>query len=899
MNIWSPEPHLKTGLFFLLFVLLPLLQVTVMSGDVRGDAGSGMYLSAPVNASASAPPLYHTMNLEEGWLIQSSAKCGEKGKTLSTPGFNPEGWYPTAVPSTVLAALVKNKVYNNIYYGKNLENIPTKQFQNSWWYRKEFEVKGLPDFSTARLICEGINYRAEVWLNGRLIASGKDIAGAFRTFDLDISSLVKPGRNVLALEVSPPKDGDFTIGFVDWNPTPPDRNMGLWRGVHIRFSGPVSINHPYVRSHVKLDTLDHAALTVSMELVNHGRAPISGTVTGKIENITFQQPFSLGAGAKRNIIFNPGNYSQLNIKKPRLWWPYTMGKPELYKLETSVLLDGSPKTSDSRAVSFGIRTVSDYINKEGHRGYKINGKPVLIRGGGWVDDLLLANSREKVEAQFRYARHMNLNTIRLEGFWGSRQYLYDLADRMGIFLMPGWSCQWEWPEYVGKSPDEVDDFGAVKTPEEMELVARSLHDQVMWLRRHPSIFVWVMGSDKLPRPALEKKYDVYLDKIDPDRPRLMACKLFTSTISGPSAVKMEGPYDYVPPVYWYVNTKQGGAFGFNTETGPGPQPPPLESLKRMLPEKNLWPIDDVWNFHCGRHEFNTMNNYVAALEKRYGPARGLDDFLLKAQVTNYEAMRGMFESFAVNKPNATGVIQWMLNSAWPEMYWQLYDYYLMPNGAFYGARTACRPLTLAYNYGNRGIYVVNDTLKSHTDLSARVRVFDIQSKEIFSKTLPVTAAANQSKKVLDLPQFKDAGSVYFASFTLLGPDERVVGDNFYWLSSKPEVLDDAAAKWFYTPIKEHADFRALETLAPAEVDVSHQFGKGKVHVTLTNKGDKLAFFIYLQVLDKKNGNSILPIFWEDNYISLLPGQSKKIKGGFDVAGSMTPVFKYSGWNLKK
>lgn len=850
---------------------------------------------SPSNVNVNTPP----PRLTEDWLIQSSAVCKETGETVSTPVFNPEGWYGTRVPSTVLAALVNNGVYKDIYFGRNLEKIPQDQFAVSWWYRKEFTLNGGSSFASARLVLDGINYSANIWLNGRKIAAKEDIQGAFRRFDLDVTEFLHVGRNVLAVEVFPPKPGDFTIGFVDWNPTPPDKNMGLWRGVHLRFSGAVSLENPFVQSKVETGTPDRAKLTVSAQLVNHGDDTVSGEVTGEIEDIAFSQRFSLNPRERKEIVFTPGEYAGLALENPRLWWPNNLGEPHLYGLRLTALVDG--KVSDGKEVTFGIREVSDYINEQGHRGYRVNGKKVLIRGGGWVDDLLLADSDAKVEAQMKYAKHMNLNTIRLEGFWGSSEKLYDLADRYGILLMAGWSCQWEWEEYLGKP---VDDFGGVKTPEEMELVVNSLRDQVIWLRNHPSIFVWVLASDRLPRPELEKKYNSSLGEADPTRPVLTSCKFLVSEISGPSAVKMDGPYDYVPPVYWYVDKKHGGAFGFNTETGPGPQPPPLESIERMIPRDNLWPPDEVWEYHCGRNEFNTMNRYVEALNRRYGKPGSVEEFARKAQAANYEAMRAMFEAFGVNKPVATGIIQWMLNSAWPEMYWQLYDFYLMPNGAFYGAKTANQPLNIVYNYGDKAVYVVNDTHVSRDNLSAEVRILDMNSKMPVEKTIPVTVDANGSIKILDISGMDNPGPVFFLDLKLKGADGNVEGSNFYWLSSREDVLDEAKTLWFVTPQKGYADFTALSKLPKAKVEVNHRFitvgSEQTLHVTLKNPGDKIAFFIELRVVGEKSGQSILPVYWDDNYISLLPGETKTLSARFSTANTDNekPIFKYTGWNLK-
>ena len=837
--------------------------------------------------------------LNSDWHICSSSDVKEDGDQISTPDYIIQDWYPATVPTTVLAALVKNDVYQDPYFGKNLKKIPTEQFKQPWWYRTAFMLNENEASENVRLVFEGINYCADIWLNGQKLTSADTLRGSFRIFELDITKHVTSGENILAVKVYPPKPGDFTIGFVDWNPRPPDENMGIWREVKLRLNGAVSINNVFVQSKVNLKTLDIAALTISADLINHKDQKISGIIKGEIENIKIVQPFALEPHQKQHIVFSPDQYDVLNINNPRLWWPNNLGKPNLYKLQLNVLVNKD--ISDAQTIHFGIREVSDYMNEEGQRGYKINGKKVVIRGGGWTDDMMLADDDKKVEAQVQYTRHMNLNTIRLEGFWGSSQKLYDLADQYGILLMPGWNCQWEHDFLYG---GPIDQFGGIKKPEDMSLIAQSLQDQVIWLRNHPSIFVWVYGSDKLPRPALEKQYLERLAQIDTTRPSLAACSALVSEITGPTGVKMAGPYDYVTPNYWYIDKNNGGAFGFNTETGPGPQPPPLESVKKMIPENHLWPIDDMWNYHAGRLTFNTMNRYINALEHRYGKPQDLNEFLLKAQVASYEAIRPMFEAFAVNRFNSTGVIQWMLNSAWPETYWQLYDYYLLPNGAFYGTQVACQPLNLVFNYGDHKIWIFNDTYNDLENLKTEIRILDINSKMIFSDDIPVNIGENESKAILELPQMTELNPVYFLDLKLKDSSGKICGSNFYWLSTKEDVLDETATEWYVTPNKQFADFTALNNLPEVELNVDHEFKKSgekqEVHVTLENPSETIAFFVELKVYGKESGNTILPIFWQKNYISLLPGETKNIKAYFytKVLNGEAPGFTYSGWNIR-
>jgi exo-1,4-beta-D-glucosaminidase len=805
------------------------------------------------------------------------------------------------VPSTVLAALVRDGRVEDPYFGRNLAAIPTEQFGVPWWYRTEFDLPAVP--ADGRLVFDGINYSAEVWLNGERLAARDDLRGAFRVFELDATAHLRAGPNALAVEVFPPQPGDPTVGFVDWNPPPPDRSLGLWREVKLRSTAGVSLEEVFVRGEVDPEDLGEGRVTIAARLTNRTDRPVSAVVQGRIgpgDAIEVHRAIELAAGEAREIVLGPDELPQLAIAAPRLWWPNNLGEPNLYHLELEALVDD--RVSDRHALDFGIRHVADYLNAEGHRGYAINGKPVLVRGGGWVDDLLLADDDRRLEDQIRYVRHLNLNTIRLEGFWGSTHRLFELADRYGIMVWVGWSCQWEWENYLGQPVDET--FGGIDTPEEMDLVARSLEDQVVRLRNHPSVVVWNLASDMLPHPDLERRYVADFARLDPTRPTLAACSTRTSEVSGPTAVKMDGPYEWVPPNYWFDERAPGGAFGFNTETGPGAQPPPAPSIRRMLPRESWWPIDELWDFHSGRGEFDTLDRYVAALDARYGPSRDLDEFALKAQVANYEAMRAMFEGFSLRRPVATGVIQWMLNSAWPDMFWQLYDWYLVPTGAFYGARNAARPVHIAYDPGRRQVVVVNDTAAPLAGVTARVRVFDTASRVLFEEARPAELPAESRRDVVALPALPGAVAVHFVDARLEGADGELMDANLYWLPATPDVLDWEGGEWFYTPVREYADLTALSRLPPANVEVEHRFtedagGGGAVEVTLANPGPELAFFIELAVVGKESGRLAAPIFWEDNYVSLAPGETRRIRGTFPahaLAGE-PPAFQVQGMNL--
>jgi exo-1,4-beta-D-glucosaminidase len=844
------------------------------------------------------------VTLDRGWYIQSAETSWSRGADDDSTTTMSDR-YPANVPTTVLGALVNDGVYTNIFFGTNFAKIPRGPFTNAWWFRNEFIVSRKHAAADADLIFEGINYRANVWLNGERIASTNQIFGAYRIFTLNVAGKLRAGKNDLAVEVFPPQPGDFTMGFVDWNPSPPDHGMGLFRPVKLHFYDDVALENVFVNSRVAVPPVRQdtqiacqafasAALTVCADLRNHSEHPVKTTVSGKIGDATFSEDFTVQPGQTRHVELAPERNPQLNFEHAQLWWPWELGEPHLYNLKLTAREDG--KTADTASVRFGIREVKDYITADGYRGYMVNGKKILIRGGGWADELLLRENETNLEAQIGYARAMNLNAIRLEGMWGSSQRLYDLADQYGMLVMAGWSCQWEWSGQLGKS---CDNFGGFKSEADMELATNYLRDQVLWLRNHPSIFVWVLGSDKLPRPELERRYDGLLATIDPTRPTLKTCGDGVSTVSGPSGVKMNGPYDYVTPDYWYLDRKNGGAFGYNTETGPGPLPPPLESLERMIPSEDLWPMDGVWKFHCARGQFHQMNDYWQAFTNRYGLSRDVAEFAFKSQAANYEAIRPMFEAFAVNLPHTTGIIQWMLNASWPKLYWQLYDYYLIPGGAFFGTKKGAAPFAVIYNYGDHSVYLVNQARKDFGPCRTEVTAYDLNSKPIFDTTQTNATTEYGAQKICDLSALMPETPVYFLDLRTVDGNGVKRADNFYWLSSKPDVLDEGTSTWYVTPNKSYADFKALAQLPEAKVQYRVSYRRAKrgmeARVHLTNIGDSLAFFIEMRIVGTKSGQSVTPVIWDDNYVSLPPHSDKTYVANFPAGDK--PELKLKGWNV--
>jgi exo-1,4-beta-D-glucosaminidase len=580
-----------------------------------------------------------------------------------------------------------------------------------------------------------------------------------------------------------------------------------------------------------------------------------------------------------------------------------MGAPHLCSLELKFKLNDS--TSDQLRTKFGIREVTSEIDKNDSLVFKVNGKRILIRGAGWTPDMMLRESYQRLEAEFRYVRDMNLNTVRLEGKLDTDEF-FDLADRYGILVFAGWCCCDHWEHY------------SKWTKEDYTIAAESLRDQIQRLRNHPSLLVWAYGSDAVPPPDIERMYLGILKELRWPNPLMSSVDHITSAVTGPSGIK-EGIYNWVPPSFWLVasdpetrksapkfeNTR-AGAFGFTTETSPGPAVPPTESLREMLPKDHLWPIDDVWNFHAGGGNFKDIHLYADALNRRYGTATSMEDFARKAQLMNYEGSRAMFEAYSRNKYKSTGVIQWMLNNAWPSLIWHLYDYYLRPGGEYFGAKKACEPLHPLYSYDDHSIWVVNSSYQDVQKLRLTTRVYNLDLTEKYSHQAMLDAPADSSSNVFTLPDIDGLTSMYFVQLTLDDDTGKRLSTNFYWLSKKSETLDWSKVTYDTTEAlakAQYGDFLGLNSLPRVRLKHStrteHRGSEMLTHVLVENPDKSLAMFVHLAVKRSNDSKGIPPVLWQDNYISLLPGEKREITAEYresDLQNSK-PLVSVDGWNV--
>ncbi|MGB7845833.1 MAG: beta galactosidase jelly roll domain-containing protein [Candidatus Acidiferrum sp.] len=854
--------------------------------------------------AAQTPANRH--DLHGTWRMQSSCQDGAKGEQISLPGFDTSKWHPAEVPGTVVGALVTDKTLPDPNYGTNLKTFPgfvgdTKglfatrdmpsdsPYRCSFWFRTEFATPVSPSTSAAWLHFLGINYRASVWLNGKRIGDRANVAGAYRTFEFRVNGLLKKdGQNALAVEVFAPEKFDLGLTWVDWNPTPPDKDMGIWREVFLSESGDVILRRPFVASKLASD-YKSAALTVSAVLTNTSDRPIKATLRVDLADVQLSQPVELAPKESKTVRLTPDQFPQLKLVQPRLWWPFQMGEPYLYTAKFRVASDGAD--SDSAIVNFGIREVTSELTSTGGRLFKVNGKNVLIRGAAWAPDMLLRWSSKRLDADLNYVKHMGLNSIRLEGKT-DRDEFFDNTDRLGLLVMPGWCCCDAWERWKNW------------TPETKSIAAASLTDQISRLRNHPSVFVWLYGSDNPPPPDIENIYLGILKDLEWPNPTVSSASEQSTSVSGKSGVKMTGPYEYVPPVYWLADTQAGGAYSYNTETSPGPAIPPKESLEKFIPKEHLWPIDEYWNFHSGRDRFATVNVFTDALTKRYGTPTSLDDYERKAQAMAYDNERSMFEAYARNKYTSTGVIQWMLNNAWPSLIWHLYDYYLVPAGGYFGTKKAQEIVHVQYDYTNDSIAVVNGTYQPIKGLEVTARLFNIDGQEIAAHNAALDIAADSSAKAFDLPKPVSLSKTYFLKLYLHDASGKLISDNFYWLSTKLDTLDWTKRKdTVYTPQKDFADLTALNSLPQVRLDLSFSTSQegsmGVATVTAKNPTRSVAFQVHFRVTKGKGGEDLVPIFWDDNYFSLLPGEEKTISvsAEIDDLGDSDPILEIDGYNI--
>lgn len=831
-----------------------------------------------------------SLALRTGWRLQSSAAVEGGGEVVSSPTFEPMGWCPARVPSTVVGALVEGGALADPLRGMDLRRLPgmgyaigenfvtlemppDSPFRPGWWYRTTLAVDALAAGQHTWLRLDGVNYRAEVWVNGQRIDGG-ELQGTFRSFAVDLSAALVPHAvNGVAVKVFAPVPGDLAQTWVDWNPVPPDKDMGLWRKVSVGLTGQVALRHPLVRTRLNGDNTQ-ARLTVEVEAENTATTPLPVTVHGALGTIEFSRALTLAPRSTQTVSFDAADTAALVLTNPPLWWPAQLGAPTLQHLSLEVSSEGV--LSDRMELEVGLREVTSQINSSGAREFFVNGQRLFIRGAGWARDIFLRDTDERDHLQVELVKNLGLNAVRFEGTFGS-DFLFDELDREGIVVLAGWSCCDAWQQ----SPDwDASDFAIAEA---------SMRDMSRRLRAHPSVIDWMYGSDQPPSLDAEAMFLRVLDETHWPNP-VQSSATGQPTPAGPTGMKMLGPYDWVSTTYWLTDTVAGGAWGFATEIGPGAAIPELPALRELLQADEVDPdASATWDFHCASLNLMNTHHFNAAVRARFGGWADLADFVRKAQVLNYEAERGMYEAYSQRMATSGGVIHWMLNSAWPSLLWHLFDHDLGTAGAYFGAKKGLEPVHVQYAPTDDAIFVVNNT-RTQRPATVHLTWYTPEGTLLLESSTPVTAAPFSAVQVSVLPAVVARPALSFLFLELLDGGGAVLSSNAYWLASTrdPPNWEDERG-----PL---ADYSALTSLPQARVSLTTTDpAPGERQVRLTNTSAVPAFFVRLSLADAE-GHELTPTFWSDDYLTLAPGQTRTLAVRWDAA-LPAPTLVISGWNL--
>jgi len=908
------------------------LTVTPMFAGTAQHPATG---PAPSETANSSSPW---IELADGWRLTSADTVSADGAQVSSPNFDVSQWHAVRhMPATVLQALEDDGVYKDLYFGTNLVT-PGDLWKKDWWYRTTFTApEGREVYS---LIFKGISYRAEIWLNGKKVAENNQIVGMYNSFECDVSKLVHPGEsNVLAVRVTPEQPiphlfvspsssqgtvelGDTWLDWLNWKyigvhdpktgigfSFPPDRNAGIWKRVYLSTTGPVTVRNPYVAADLPLPATNPASLTVYCDLSNHASKPVSGLLSGEISRpgkttIRFEQPVTLFRNETKEVSFSPESNSQLTVHDPDLWWPYRWGAPNLYHLKMKFTV--SDQVSDSQEIDFGIRKITQKrdsdssfpeIGSGGNFYLQVNGKDYLIRGAAYTPDLLFNSDPLRDAAVMQYSKDLGLNLLRWE-LKIADDTMIDRADREGMPVMLGWMCCGQWEMWNAWSAED-------------QWVARSsLRARLRELRSHAAVVMWANGSDGLPPDSVLNDYHSIESELHWQNAIVDTVSHVNRAWSG---IHMAGPYVWHPPNYWF-SEKYGPARGSSAEEGDNEVIPPLESLKKFLPADKLWPINDDWYFHAGANEGNAMlANTRRILETRYGSSNGVDDFAKKGQLAAYEDARAKFESYSTHWSTSKMTINWMLNNHWPSFFGHLFDYYFKQGGGYFGAKKGLQPVNVVWDYYATGdgskahIFAVNqkqDPL-NHVNLTVGFYNLDGTQKHV-AEAKDITVPAGSSVDALALDKVAGLSPVYFVRAQMTDASGNALAENVYWASTIADDLGPArndsqfATKWVQL-----GNMSALNSMPAANVSVSGTYaeanGTTQAQLRIANKSNRIAFFVRAEITADPDGNEVLPIRYNDNYVTIFPRETRTIHATFDssLLAGHKPSLRIEGYDVQK
>ncbi len=951
----------RTALGVAGLVLTTVLLVPAAPAAPAGTPSTGTPSTAPggPRVAGASPTGWTTVGLG-GWEVLSSARTAASGSAISRSGFATTGWLrvrpdDAGAPGTEIEALLQNGACPDVFYSTNMEKCfgyesrigadTVPEFDVPWWFRTDFRASLAPG-QHATLVVHGVVGKADVWVDGTEVATASTVQGDYTRYTFDITGLLGSGGNSLALEVFPNDPLTmFTLDDVDWSQIPPDNNTGIQFPVQLEITDALSVDNDYVTQDDTSD-MSSSSLTVHADVTNAsatgGRGVVTATITppaGGGPAIEVSEPVEIPPATTRTVVFSPTRFPALTIEEPLVWWPYQMGGQPLYQLRTTVVDDG--RSFGAPVGTFGIRSVTTSLTgpsalaPHGVRRFAINGVPFLVRGGGWAENLFLHYSSQDTADQIALIKSLGLNVIRTEGKEMPDDF-YQQMDRAGIMIDAGFQCcdRWQLP------PD-----GHGVTAHDYHTMYLSALTIGQRLRNHPSVidYSW---SDNAPIAEQEKVSLAGFARAGFDDPIISSAEYNSSPVLGPSGEK-EGPYDWVPPSYWYDTshsstappdddptlTNVGGSWGFDSEESAGDTVPTMDSIERFMSpadQAELWQ-DPAFNQYHTDYEpghkgyaFGTLFNFDAALAARYGAWSSLAQYVEEAQVQNYEDTRAQFEAFIDhwdNQPTpSTGTIYWMVNKGWPSLLWDLYNEDYDEAGSFFGAQEANSDLHALYAYDDRTVSVDNLGGLVQSGLSVESKVYDLAGAVLddqTSKTLtlaPQGVANDVLHPVVPAPTTApEPASTYFVEL-ILRRDGLVVDRNVYWFSTQSDVVNWKATEGRpQATMTSYADLKALQTLPPATVTVAattdrERSGEEVTTVTVTNTSGTptVGFFLRADVRrgttagsERPGDDEVLPITWSTNDITLWPGESETLTATYAAAllDGSAPVVSLSGWNV--
>ncbi|HQG77813.1 MAG TPA: glycoside hydrolase family 2 TIM barrel-domain containing protein [Bacteroidales bacterium] len=816
-----------------------------------------------------------TLLLHSNWKAKKAVDVLVDGTMITGTDFTPVGWMDAVVPGTVLTTLLHNDLIPDPFFGMNNDLIPdvydTGRDHYTYWFYNEFEMPETGEDREVWLNFRGINYFADIYLNGNRVNTTVHAGMYLREKYRITPYLSRGGKNRLAVLVAPPdpvgnaaagQGGDGTIGrnvtmqFTagwDWICPVRDRNTGIWDQVSIETTGKVDLKDVFIETKVPGTRVpgakqDPAFVKVSAELKNTSEVAINGILRVEFKGYVNKVKVILPPWEEKNVTIG-----SIKVEDPELWWPNGMGDQPLYRMKIDFLqTDGT--LLDSETVTFGIRETSNtFDEKIKGQVFKVNGQKVFIKGGNWIaSDALMRLSKERYEAEVRMHAGMNMNMIRV---WGGglteRPEFYDACDKYGILV---WQDVWISGDCNGEWDDPLKKESQARRkayPDDHDLFLRSVTDQVKMLRNHPSLYLWCGGNETYP-PAdiLRALKEEIFPRCDPGRFFLdmsTSPALMTNTIGGVG----DGPYGIREPEKIFTER----SFPFNPETG-SIGIPNYDGLVKIIPEDEMTPPGAT-----GRPSKSwTYHKYLPLYDfpDRYGKVKDVRDFCLKAQIVSYEQYRALQEAFNYKMWDwYTGMLVWKNQNPWTALRGFFYDYYLDYTGGYFGYMHGAAPVHIQLNLNDSVVCTLNQTARSIKDLEAEVLLSDLHGKQVFSRksTLDLNA---QETKLLDKVELPGGDSEVFFLKLRLRKNNEIIDENLYWLTNKPKSYEKLN------------DLRNV-TL---KTDVSRT-GQKNATVSVINQENETAFFIRLKIVDRQ-GNLVLPSYFSENYFTLLPGDSKQV-----------------------